>query len=249
MQARGATVYETVYEPALHAAAKDGSVDDVTALLAAGADVNAKNKYGRTALHVAAYNERVDVFTAILRSGAAVDVQDKWGWTALHFAVMYGNADSLKALVHAGADMDMQNANGTTALHLAAVIGDVDCMKVLLVSGAAMHVHEKNGNTALVLAKGNRYTNCVEVLTSLSMRRTNVLARVARFSVSGLHDTDEAGMATAGLYESLFERVLRAVESRRALSECRLVCKTWRNVSDDTLFEMPVEFFAPAATM
>jgi hypothetical protein len=71
-----------------------------------------------------------------------------------------------------------------------------------------------------------------------------VLARVARFAVFD-DFYDEFVLGTVGLYESLLERVLLAVDSRLLLADCRLVCTTWRRGCDSTLFKRPVEFFAP----
>ena len=49
---------------ALHLAAQEGHTETVKALLAAGAEVNAKAKDGRTALHVAAGEGHIEIMTA-----------------------------------------------------------------------------------------------------------------------------------------------------------------------------------------
>ena len=57
-------------------AEKKKSLDIVHALLAAGADVNARDRNGRTALFAACESRRVDVVRAILGAGADVHARD-----------------------------------------------------------------------------------------------------------------------------------------------------------------------------
>jgi hypothetical protein len=222
--------------PALHDAVRRGDVDAVKALLR----------------NVVKCGD-VDAVKALLRSGADVDAQNMYGFTAVHFAVLHGNVDVLEALIAAGADVDVKDVLGYTPLHSAADFGLFDCVKALVHSGAAMDVHDRHGDTALDYFWNSCYreysrTACMDLLTSPSMRRTNTLARVARFAVFAVFDDLYYEFMPGTLYESLFERVLLAVESRSLLAECRLVCKAWRRGCDRTLAARPVEFFAPAVT-
>ena len=62
----------------------------IEALLAAGADVNAKNKRGNTALHWAAGNGHVPAIEALLAAGAEPDVKNRNGNTPLDVAIGQG---------------------------------------------------------------------------------------------------------------------------------------------------------------
>jgi ankyrin repeat protein len=234
----------TIDWTALMHAAYYGRAGVVATLLGAGAAVDAPNKYGETALHHAAYYGHVAAMAALLGAGAAVDAPNEYDMPALHVAAMNGHVAAVAALVDAGAAVDVQNEFGRTALHLAAINGHAVAVAALVWAGAAVDAHAKDGFTALMYALKNNRTECVSVLTAPATRKTNVLARTARFAALG----GDGLYGVSDLYESLFERVLLAVESRLSLAECRLVCTTWRNLSDDTLFKRPVEFFAPAVT-
>ena len=68
----------------LHEAAIRGDISEVKALLAKGAEVDAKNKYGETPLDLAIDNGHWDVVKAFLAKGAEVDAKDRDGETPLH---------------------------------------------------------------------------------------------------------------------------------------------------------------------
>ena len=63
-------------------AAKEGQTETVQALIAKGADVNAKEKNGWTALIRAAKKGHIDIVKALLEAGADVNAKDKMGGTA-----------------------------------------------------------------------------------------------------------------------------------------------------------------------
>ena len=65
----------------LHEAARKGNVEIVKMLLKEGADVNARDKYGRTALYVAAWRGHVEIVKMLLKEGADVNAADNDGNT------------------------------------------------------------------------------------------------------------------------------------------------------------------------
>ena len=91
----------------LHLAAAPGDVEVVNALLADGADPNARNDKSWTPLHIAAsYNSATDVISALLEAGAEPNALGDDGWTPLHLAA-HANAEPavITTLVAAGADV------------------------------------------------------------------------------------------------------------------------------------------------
>jgi uncharacterized protein len=84
-------------------AAREGSIDKVKWLLAAGADVEVKDNDGWTALIYASMYGYKEVVQMLLDAGADVEVKDKWGQTALMYASMHERKDVVQALLAAGA--------------------------------------------------------------------------------------------------------------------------------------------------
>jgi ankyrin repeat protein len=70
----------------LHLAATNSDILALKVLLAAGADVNAKDMDGNTPLHMAAYTNRVENAKALLEAGADVNVVSTGGRTPMAMA-------------------------------------------------------------------------------------------------------------------------------------------------------------------
>ena len=85
------------------------------ALLAAGADPNARNNNGETPLHRA---DSANDVTPLLAAGANLNARDNVGETPLHEATAERSrsADVAAALLAAGADPNARDATGATPL-------------------------------------------------------------------------------------------------------------------------------------
>jgi len=99
----------------LHKAAFAGDIAAIKALLAGGANVNAKNEDGWTPLHDAAFAGDVVAIEALLAGGADVDATaeagpmaqpGESGPTPLHLAAHNGHPGAIKALLAGGADIN-----------------------------------------------------------------------------------------------------------------------------------------------
>lgn len=87
----------------LRRAAQSGDTHKVQELIAAGADVNAEDKYGKTALMKAADLGHTETVKALLAAGADVNAKRKDGRTALIFAERRGHTKIVELLKKAGA--------------------------------------------------------------------------------------------------------------------------------------------------
>lgn len=108
---------------ALFRAASDGDISRIKALLAGGANVNAKDTDGWSALVFAAVWDRVAVAKTLLAANADVNAQTKDGMTALMVAAIRGNLEMAELLLSALADKALRNAQGDTAEQMAAEQG------------------------------------------------------------------------------------------------------------------------------
>ena len=106
----------------LHAAAINGSIDCLVALIAAGADVNTRFRQTAgggtrdTALHVVAGDGRVACTELLLRAGAELNPINARGRTPLHEACRSHARGCIEALLQAGADVSIEDENGRTPL-------------------------------------------------------------------------------------------------------------------------------------
>ena len=110
---------------------KDWDVVDMSKvqdLIKRGADVRAKNKWGRTPLHIASRDNSIEIAKLLLDAGADVEAKDKWGQTPLHLASANNAIEIAKLLLDAGADVEAKDDDGETPLDKA----DSDEMRDLL---------------------------------------------------------------------------------------------------------------------
>lgn len=123
----------------------------LSVLIAAGANVECKDGYGRTALHIAASSGNLDA-TKCLIDKVSVDSQDGYSQTPLHLAAVNGQIEVIKVLKQHGADVLSQDGYGRTPLHLAALNNQNGCITELCNQGANINLRDNKGNKPLVLA-------------------------------------------------------------------------------------------------
>lgn len=122
---------------ALLGAASDGRVNDINALLKAGANKNFIDDSGFTPLHAASSNGQVDAIKALIDAGADKEAIDHdYSFTPLFLAAANGHAHAVKALVDSGADKEARDYNNATPLCIASIKGHLDVIKALILAGA-----------------------------------------------------------------------------------------------------------------
>ncbi len=80
----------------IHKAAQAGNIEAVKQHLAAGTDVNAKDKYGRTPLHAAAVGGSKEVVELLIAKGADVNAKYEECATSLDWAKNQETVDLLR---------------------------------------------------------------------------------------------------------------------------------------------------------
>ena len=135
----------------LFIASEKGHLDIVKLLIDKGADVHAKDTFGKTALNLA--SQRLEIVKLLIEKGAEVNAKTKKGLTALVCAGGTQKHEIIKVLLENKANVDVQNTSKNTALHLAARVGKEETVKLLLAYGADVSIKNKRGQTALDVAK------------------------------------------------------------------------------------------------
>ena len=144
-------------ETPLHAAVKAGNTAKVWALIAKGADLEAKRSdTAYTPLHVAAYYGREAVATLLIANGADINAKDNSGDTPLHRAASRGHAAIARLLIANKADINAKNTcwsgSGYTPLHCAAWYGYEAVATLLIDNKADINAKNNDGSTPLGVA-------------------------------------------------------------------------------------------------
>ncbi|XP_049963645.1 ankyrin repeat domain-containing protein 6-like [Schistocerca serialis cubense] len=148
-------------------AAKQGAVEELQPLLAAGANVTARSEYRQTtALHWSAERGDVEVVKRLLAAGAEVDARcTQHQDTPMIWAVWNGHTGVVRLLVAAHADLRATNEGGLTPLHCAAWQGYPEVAKVLLDAGADWWATSNDGSTPLDIARLHNFPKLIQLLS------------------------------------------------------------------------------------
>jgi ankyrin repeat protein len=125
----------------LIAAAERGDLPSVQALIARGANVNAKDQKQDSAFLIASANGHTAVVKATLAAGADLNSTNRYGGTGLIPACHHGHLDTVRLLLTTKIDVNHVNNLGWTALLEAVILGDggpthTEIVRELLAHGA-----------------------------------------------------------------------------------------------------------------
>ena len=150
----------------IHKAAKEGNIEAVKQHIAAGTDVNAKDRKGETPLRIAITYGHKEIGELLITNGA--DMNAKSGrkeWTPLYLAIFLNRWEFAELLIAKGADVNLSNKDGTTPLHRAAgERGQKEIVELLIAKGADVSAKTDNGLTPLHSAARGGQKEIVELL-------------------------------------------------------------------------------------
>jgi Ankyrin repeats (many copies) len=118
----------------------------VVALIEAGADIELKDRDGRTPLiNAVSVDYYLPLIEYLLEKGANINAQDKAGWSALHFCAQDNKIELAEFLIKNGATVDIKDQYGATPLMNAATT----CYELMVKNdpnpGAMIQFLQKNG--------------------------------------------------------------------------------------------------------
>jgi len=147
---------------ALLAAAKDGQVELVRALISEGADVDDTDASENTALIWAAFKGHTACVELLIDAKANIEARNDNAMTALMRATQGGHPACVRRLIDGNADVDARNKFGESALLIAVQCGYIRCMEphkcphlpcaqLLIDANANLEIEKRrNGDTALL---------------------------------------------------------------------------------------------------
>jgi uncharacterized protein len=143
----------------LFAVAHQGDLGKVKKLLAAGANVNARDPYGRTAVHIAAHARQRELIRALAQAGADLELLENDRYDAVTIASVADDEETLRVLLSLGASAKLTTSRyDGTALIAAAHLGHDGVVKQLIAAGAPLdHVNNLHWTAiieAIVLGNG-----------------------------------------------------------------------------------------------
>jgi len=192
-------------------AAAAGEADEVRRLLAAGANVDERDRTGFTALIWAARRGETESVQLLLAAGADPDLHDGYvnGWTPIMHALHKGQTETVRVLLAAGADPNVPANGGYTPLLMAAGYGNADAVTALLAAKADPRA-QAGGETPLTAAVGGSW-DIDNAWSGCEAHTATVRAILAAAPGLRLPENSEGTAALASARKKGCEEILRLV--------------------------------------
>jgi ankyrin repeat protein len=222
-------VFAASNDERLIAAARDGIDGTVSTLLAAHADVNARDDTGATALAWAVLRNNAGVASRLLKAHANPNLADANGVTPLMLAIEGSTSDSVRQLLAAGADPNLARPDGETPLMTAVRVGSSEIAGQLLARKVQVNAVESQFHqTALMwavghpdivrqlLAQGADKSAATKVWKTVATNYTPVVSTIGNTGIPWNYDSEYEG-ASGGFTALIFAAQKGDVESAKLL--------------------------------
>lgn len=135
-------------------------------MIEGGANLDEKDKEGKTALIWAASSNLSAVAATLLEAGADINAQDDKGNTAMAWASRKGRSLVFDTLVKSGADLNLSNEDSYTPLTHAVAGNQQKMVSLLIEAGADTDVKDKKDYTLLKIAQKSNSDEARGILQS-----------------------------------------------------------------------------------
>ena len=176
--------------PTLLLAALNSQTEVIKLLIAEGADLDGKDKFGNTSLHYASQHGSKGIVELLISNKANVNMKNKGGETPLDIvadkdtadilrkhngtygtfigAVTAGDLNAIMLFLNSGADVNQKIQHGWTALHETAVFGNMEVAKLLISKGANINAWDGYETPLDVSDKESDYAKFLRKLGSMT---------------------------------------------------------------------------------
>ena len=176
---------------ALHIATIHDHPEAVSFLISKGAEVNARDTYGRTPLYEAKSVEvakillkndadvhtedyinnftplhnvkSVEIATVLLENDSELNTKSDGDWTPLHVKILEKQTTLALFFINQGADIHIQNTDGNTPLHLAVEKEETEVAKLIFQKGGNPYTKNKEKNNPFSMAKDKDNQELIEL--------------------------------------------------------------------------------------
>ncbi|KAL0027207.1 hypothetical protein WJX77_003771 [Trebouxia sp. C0004] len=162
---------------AMHNAAREGNVAELTKLLAQGSSASTRDKHSRQPLHLSAWAGQLECCKVLIAEGADKGAAAMDDTTALHFAAQKGHAEIARFLLNEGASVNGKTRKGMTALMFASQSGNAELVKLLIKRKADPASKNKNGKSAADLAREQSIKELLQIAAVTAQQQKADTAR------------------------------------------------------------------------
>ncbi|XP_065910855.1 uncharacterized protein [Dysidea avara] len=188
----------------LMCAARGGCTEVASDLLNTGSiDINAVNKYGRSALNIAIRDENEELAGALITAGTDIKITDNDGNTMLMCAARGGCTEVASDLLNTGSiDINAVNKYGQSALSIALCWRNEELAGALITAGADIKMTSNDGDTMLMCAAHGGCTGVASDLLNTGSIDINAVNKYGRSALNiAIRDGNEelaGALITAG---------------------------------------------------